>query len=201
MARPFTLELYHQALALGEQLRKTFPKCFFPIGQEKPLKAGIFHDLVARSHELSPTPDKKIIRAFMVIYTTSIFYRAALLAPNAIRIDLEGNEGDAITIQERYRAKVTNLSIKWALDTEGYEAERAQAKSKLKEQQQKSEEIKKQESETTKNKEVAPKQPAKTANSVFLKQPVPTAAPKKTVPVLIKKRKIILSEKPKTTSS
>ena len=198
MAKPFTLELYHQALALGEQLQKNFPKCFFPIGQEKPLKAGIFHDLAARSHELSPSPDKKVIRAFMVIYTTSISYRAALLAPNAIRIDLEGNEGDAITIQERYRAKVTTLSVKWALDTEGYEAERAQAKSKLKEQQQKSEEIKKQESGSPENKESSPKQLVKAANSVFLKQPpVQTTTPQKIVPVVIKKRKIILPEKPK----
>lgn len=134
MARPLTLEVYDNVLKLGEQLRQAFPKCFFPMGHEKPLKIGIFHDLLGKLNEFLPKPDKKVIRAFMMIYTNSVSYRASLIMPNAVRIDLDGNECDRVTNKERYKAKITTRKITWALETEGYEAEQVKTKAKLIEQ-------------------------------------------------------------------
>ena len=74
MARHLTLKTYYDVLELGKQLCRTFPKCFFPIGQEKPLKVGIFHDLVQKLDELITKPGKRIIHTFMAIYINSIFY-------------------------------------------------------------------------------------------------------------------------------
>ncbi len=123
-----TLQLYDQALKLREQLSQIFPKCFFPVGQEKPLKIGIFHELVHRCDEISPMPDKKLIQTFIALYTSSISYRAALIAPDAVRVDLYGNTCSRVTPKERYKAKVTTKQIRWVLATERFEVEQAKAK-------------------------------------------------------------------------
>ncbi len=196
MARSFTLELYQQAVLLGEQLRKTFSKCFFSPGQEKPLKAGIFHDLIVRLKQLSPASDKKVIRAFMIIYTSSISYRAALIMSNAVRIDLDGNECEPVTSKERYKAKITTRKIRWTLEVQGFEVEQAKIKAKLKEEPSKKLKEIKEEVKISDNKATAVTNP----NSVKQKQSHPvnvkqqtskaSASYKKPV-VVVKKRKTI----------
>ena len=179
-----TLDLYQKALVLGDQLRKAFPKFFFSAEQEKPLKIGIFHDLLARNSELSPTLDKKILKVFLAIYTASISYRAAIITPNAHRIDLDGNTSQPITDKERYRAKTSVKKIRWALEYEGFEAEYAQIKAKLAEEQSKKVKAVK-EKEVAKESHDKPSSISKGANDVSAsrKQPV----------VVVKKRKIVPS--------
>ncbi len=198
MPRPINLKSYEDALSLWKQLQQVFPKCFFSIGQEKPLKVGIFHELVARRNELSPVPDKKLIRAFMMIYTSSIHYRAALIKSNAIRVDLDGNQFEPVTAKERYKAKVTTRKIVWALETEGYEAELAKAKAKLKDQvKQPKETVKKIPKETIKKEAAHPKDKnldkGKSSEqslngSIYKTQ----AITKKLVPIIVKKKRNIL---------
>ena len=53
MGIKFNLELYHDVLELREELQKSFPKCFFEFGSEKPLKLNIRNDLLQRLDELS----------------------------------------------------------------------------------------------------------------------------------------------------
>lgn len=193
MARiTFNLNLYREALVLGKQLQVTFPKCFFPIGQEKPLKTGIFHDLIAKRNALSPIPNKKVLRAFMMIYTSSISYRASLITPNAIRVDLNGNECEPVTAKERYKAKITTRKIIWTLERDGYEAEQAKAKAKLKEQSKKPKETAKPESKIITKKEIPDDANKKNPHN----RPTPSIS-KKSVPVVVKKKRNISPKDPK----
>ena len=70
----------------------------------------------------------------MDVYTSSISYKAAIIMPQAMRIDLDGNEIEPVTPKARYRAKTKSSKIIWALDLDGYDAEQSKIKAKLKEQ-------------------------------------------------------------------
>jgi sRNA-binding protein len=132
MSRSLTLEKYKEALNLWDKFIIKYPKCFFPAGKEKPLKIGIFHDLVAKANELTPAPSKNIIRIFIQIYVSTVFYRAAFIQPNSIRVDLEGNEIEPISAKERLKAKTQTRTLHWALE-EGFEVKITQEKAKRKE--------------------------------------------------------------------
>ena len=127
------MELYKSILKLREQLQIAFPKCFFSINHEKPLKRGIYHDLLQKANTLSPIPNKKLISLFLYIYTSSISYRAACIVSDAKRIDLAGNEIEVVSADDRLSAKIRSPEIRFALD-EGYERDTISAKAKRKEE-------------------------------------------------------------------
>ena len=140
----FNQNLYQDFLKLRKELKETFPKCFFDPGTEKPLKIGIFHDLMARLGGLPQAPSKRLVKLFMGVYTNSIFYRIALIIPNAMRVDLDGNEVGMISQEERFNAKIIFKTIVWDLDEselEQYKKEKAARLNKLLKKAERSKEI------------------------------------------------------------
>jgi len=70
-------------------LAERFPLCFSAEGEARPLKIGIFQDLVARVEgELSLS--KTQLRSALRLYTSSWRYLHGIKA-GAIRVDLDGN--------------------------------------------------------------------------------------------------------------
>lgn len=75
-------------------LAELFPDCFSTKGPAKPLKIGIFQDLVTRL-ENDERVSKTTLRSTLRHYTNSWRYLEAL-KENAHRVDLDGVEGDVI---------------------------------------------------------------------------------------------------------
>jgi len=71
-------------------LAATFPHCFSIEGEAKPLKIGIFHDLVKRLDANNSGISKVKLRAALRTYTLSWRYLYGI-KENASRIDLDGN--------------------------------------------------------------------------------------------------------------
>lgn len=70
-------------------LAKQFPQCFVAEGEAKPLKIGIFQDLVKRL-EGDPCVSKTQLRSALRLYTTSWRYLYGIKV-GAERVDLDGN--------------------------------------------------------------------------------------------------------------
>lgn len=75
-------------------LAELFPDCFSTKGPAKPLKIGVFQDLVTRL-ENDERVSKTTLRSTLRHYTNSWRYLEAL-KENAHRVDLDGVEGDVI---------------------------------------------------------------------------------------------------------
>lgn len=75
-------------------LAELFPNCFSTKGPAKPLKIGVFQDLVARL-ENDERISKTTLRSTLRHYTNSWRYLESL-KENAHRVDLDGVEGDVI---------------------------------------------------------------------------------------------------------
>lgn len=72
-------------------LAERFPQCFSAEGEARPLKIGIFQDLVERVQgELSLSLSKTQLRSALRLYTSSWRYLYGIKA-GAIRVDLDGN--------------------------------------------------------------------------------------------------------------
>lgn len=71
-------------------LAATFPHCFSIEGEAKPLKIGIFHDLVKRLDTNNSGISKVKLRAALRSYTLSWRYLYGI-KENASRVDLDGN--------------------------------------------------------------------------------------------------------------
>jgi ProP effector len=78
-----------------------FPAAFFKkSNQVKPLKIGIFDDIIDFYERLdSPPFSKKILREALNYYSTSPAYLSSQIA-NAARVDLYGNELDVVTEEQ-----------------------------------------------------------------------------------------------------
>jgi hypothetical protein len=108
--------LYQSALTLWGRLQQDFPQGIFPPGQEKPLAIGL-NDLLYEHCQLrSPGMDRRVLNTFLALYSSSIFYRAALMAAHAMRIDLAGNELYPVSSKDRIAAKLYPKRITWLLD-------------------------------------------------------------------------------------
>jgi ProP effector len=75
-------------------LAHTFPKCFSLTGEAKPLKIGIFQDLSERLKDEARV-SKTLLRSTLRHYTNSWRYLHSVKV-GAHRVDLDGNQGDAI---------------------------------------------------------------------------------------------------------
>lgn len=84
-------------VALNE-IVAAFPKAFFLEGPAKPLKIGIFNDVVAKMAEKGSALSKTIIRAALRYYTTRWNYLDSV-KENVKRIDIDGNELDAVSAE------------------------------------------------------------------------------------------------------
>ena len=116
----FTLELYDAGFRIRKELERLYPKCFFPVGLEKPLKIGIMEDLLAirEALNITPTPTEEELRAAILIYTGCLSYRVSLILDGSARVDLEGNECGVVTDAERLIAKSRPLTPHWKLTDE-----------------------------------------------------------------------------------
>lgn len=77
-------------------LVEKFPKSFFLEGKVKPLKVGIFHDIVeCLNNEKEQLISNKQLRLALRLYTSSWRYLEAM-KEGAMRIDLAGNENELI---------------------------------------------------------------------------------------------------------
>ena len=70
-------------------LAERFPQCFSAEGEARPLKVGIFQDLVARV-EGEMNLSKTQLRSALRLYTSSWRYLYGI-KPGATRVDLDGN--------------------------------------------------------------------------------------------------------------
>jgi len=101
-----TTEEYLIYLKTRAIVENFFPKCFFPIGKEKPLKRGILYDLVERMKKINEVQVEEIhLKQFFVCYTTELSYRYSFLIPHAKRIDLDGNEVEDIGFEDTVYVK------------------------------------------------------------------------------------------------
>lgn len=82
-------------------LAEQFPNCFTLEGEAKPLKIGIFQDILSRLNE-SQVLSKTKLRVALRAYTMSWRYLYSIKA-GANRVDLDGNPDDTINKeQEQY---------------------------------------------------------------------------------------------------
>lgn len=85
-------------------LAERFPLCFSAEGEARPLKIGLFQDLVARVEgELSLS--KTQLRSALRLYTSSWRYLHGI-KPGAIRVDLDGNPCGELDEQHVEHARV-----------------------------------------------------------------------------------------------
>ncbi|WP_102795366.1 RNA chaperone ProQ [Bowmanella denitrificans] len=84
-------------------LAETFPACFSIEGQAKPLKVGIFQDLVERL-ENEERVSKTLLRASLRHYTSSWRYLHAVVE-GAHRVDLDGKDDAVIEKQHAEHAQ------------------------------------------------------------------------------------------------
>ena len=82
-------------------LMENFPAAFFKKGRDvKPLKVGIFDDIIDFYERLDAPPfSKKALREALNYYSASPAYLSCQKADTA-RVDLYGNEVDVVTIDQ-----------------------------------------------------------------------------------------------------
>lgn len=86
-------------------LAERFPLCFILEGEAKPLRIGIFQDLVERLAD-DEKVSKTQLRAALRLYTSSWRYLHGV-KENAKRIDLDGVEHDVVDAEHIEHAKTT----------------------------------------------------------------------------------------------
>jgi ProP effector len=95
----------HNVKEIVALLTEQFPLCFSQTGEAKPLKIGIFQDLVERLKD-NPLFSKTQLRQALRVYTSSWRYLDAVKAGVA-RIDLAGVAGDLVDEQQAEHAAKT----------------------------------------------------------------------------------------------
>lgn len=86
-------------------LNELFPSCFSLTGEVKPLKIGIFQDLVERL-ATNPLLSKTQLRQALRVYTSSWRYLAAV-KEGVARIDLDGVSGELVDAKQAEHAAQT----------------------------------------------------------------------------------------------
>ncbi|MCM2681153.1 RNA chaperone ProQ [Echinimonas agarilytica] len=110
-------------------LAEQFPACFSITGDAKPLKIGIFQDLIGRlesDERISNTRLRQAIRH----YTSSIRYLSSV-KEDSLRVDLEGETGDKVSAEHEQHAaeRLAEIQAKVA-ERKKQRAEQAKAKRK-----------------------------------------------------------------------
>lgn len=171
----------HNVKEIVALLTEQFPLCFSQTGEAKPLKIGIFQDLVERLKD-NPLFSKTQLRQALRVYTSSWRYLDAVKAGVA-RIDLEGVAGDLVDEQQAEHAEKTLIESK-AKAAEVRKAKALEHKARQQQQKVQAEASKPATADVAKTdkpayKKNAPKTTAKPAKSSNLKdnRPAKVAAP------------------------
>ncbi|HCU66092.1 MAG TPA: RNA chaperone ProQ [Rheinheimera sp.] len=166
----------HNVKEIVALLSEQFPLCFTLTGEAKPLKIGIFQDLVERlkdNQQLSKTQLRQALR----VYTSSWRYLDAV-KEGVARVDLDGTAGELIDQQQAEHALKTLTESK-AKAAEVRKAKIAEQKAKQQAQKPKAAAVTGAERKTDKTgyKKPATKSAAATAKSSTLKESRPKAQP------------------------
>lgn len=111
-------------------LANQFPHCFSLEGPAKPLKVGIFQDLVQRLESGDSQLSKTMLRQALRVYTSSWRYLESVTEGN-LRVDLDGNACEPIDAQQAAHAQQTLADSK-AKAAELRKAKQAEARAKAK---------------------------------------------------------------------
>lgn len=105
-------EAKKEKISAIEWLIDTFPAAFFKHGRQvKPLKIGVFDDILAFYERLDPPPySKTILRDAVQYYSKSPAYLLAHKT-HAARVDLYGNEIDLVTDRQAQYAEKRYQSV------------------------------------------------------------------------------------------
>lgn len=95
----------HNVKEIVALLSEQFPLCFTLTGEAKPLKVGIFQDLVERLKD-NPLLSKTQLRQALRVYTSSWRYLDAV-KEGVARVDLDGTAGELIDLQQAEHALKT----------------------------------------------------------------------------------------------
>lgn len=125
----------HNVKEIVALLSEQFPLCFTLTGEAKPLKIGIFQDLVERLKD-NPLLTKTQLRQALRVYTSSWRYLDAV-KEGVARVDLDGAAGDLIDQQQAEHALKTLTESK-AKAAEVRKAKAAEQKAKQQAQKPKS---------------------------------------------------------------
>ncbi|WP_333797751.1 RNA chaperone ProQ [Rheinheimera sp.] len=160
----------HNVKEIVALLSEQFPLCFTLTGEAKPLKIGIFQDLVERLKD-NPLLSKTQLRQALRVYTSSWRYLDAV-KEGVARVDLDGTAGDLIDQQQAEHALKTLTESK-AKAAEVRKAKIAEQKAKQQAQKPKAAAVAGTERKTDKTgyKKPATKSAATTAKSSTLKEP------------------------------
>jgi ProP effector len=164
----------HNVKEIVALLSEQFPLCFTLSGEAKPLKVGIFQDLVERLKD-NPLLSKTQLRQALRVYTSSWRYLDAV-KEGVARIDLDGTAGELIDAQQAEHAAKT-LSESKAKAAEVRKAKIAEQKAKQQAQKPKTEgrPANDRKSDKTGYKKPATKSDAGAAKSSTLKEQQPKA--------------------------
>jgi ProP effector len=119
----------HNVKEVVALLAEQFPLCFSLAGAAKPLKIGIFQDLAERLKD-NPLVSKTMLRQALRVYTSSWRYLDAV-KEGVHRIDLDGNDGDLIDLQQAEHA-ASSLAESKAKALEARKAKQAAERAKAK---------------------------------------------------------------------
>ena len=89
-----------------------YSKCFFAGKIKKPLKIGIYQDLLA-TREIDTELSARNIKYFLALYCTDPSYIEALKQPGAMRVNLAGEEIAAVSEEDRQRAVQSPRRATW----------------------------------------------------------------------------------------
>lgn len=113
-------------------LAEKFPLCFSVEGEAKPIKIGLFEDLVAVLAD-DKTVSKTQLRQALRGYTNSWRYLATC-QPNAVRVGLQGEEAGIVDEQQAEHAAQTLAQSREAVAARKAEQRKAQRKEFFKKQ-------------------------------------------------------------------
>ncbi|WP_111978503.1 RNA chaperone ProQ [Algibacillus agarilyticus] len=100
-----TVEKIKETNAVIAYLAEQFPNCFSVKGNAKPIKIGIFKDL-AEEVDKEGKVSRTILRTALRKYTSSWRYLDSI-KEGAMRVDIQGNEVEAIEAEHVEHAKTT----------------------------------------------------------------------------------------------
>lgn len=143
-------------------LAEKFPLCFSVEGEAKPIKIGLFEDLVAALAD-DKTVSKTQLRQALRGYTNSWRYLTAC-QPNAVRVGLQGEEAGTVDEQQAEHAAQTLAQSREAVAARKAEQRKAQRKEFFK--KQRAEQNKTARKFTPKAKKPASNAPAASAESL-----------------------------------
>jgi hypothetical protein len=102
---------------IGEVIKKIqsfFPKTFFDLSKEIPLKHGIYQEILSHTEVIEALKlNKTLLSRLLYVYTNRDGYQKALAKPFAMRIDLDGHICEPVLDEEKHRARARLVYVNY----------------------------------------------------------------------------------------